>query len=62
MVDIAYPGHDGAFAFSALPAGDYVLKAFFQGKAVGKPVSVTGERNLLVDLKEPLNVGEGGGQ
>ncbi len=62
VVDVAYPGHDGAFAYSALPAGDYVLKAFFQGKAVGKPVAVTVKGSLLVDLKEPLNVGEGGGQ
>src|SRR5580704_17551836 len=62
VVDVAYPGHDGAFAFSALPTGDYVLKAFFQGKVVGKPVAVTVKGPLLVDLKEPLNVGEGAGQ
>ncbi len=42
--------------------GDYVLKAFFQGKVVGKPIAVTVKGPLLVDLKEPLNVGEGGGQ
>jgi hypothetical protein len=62
VVDVAYPGHDGAFAYSALPPGDYVLKAFFQGKIVGKPVAVTVKGNVLVDLKDPLNVGEGGGQ
>jgi plastocyanin len=59
VVDVAYPGHDGAFAYGALPPGDYVLKAFFQGKVVGKPVAVTVKGSLLVDLKEPLNVGEG---
>jgi plastocyanin len=62
VVDVAYPGHDGAFAYSALPPGDYVLKALFQGKVVGKPVSVSVKGPLLVDLKDPLNVGEGAGQ
>jgi hypothetical protein len=62
VVDVAYPGHDGAFAYSGLPSGDYVLKAFFQGKAVGRPVSVTVKGNQLVDLKEALNVAEGAGQ
>src|SRR5580704_5585467 len=55
VVDVAYPGRDGAFAFQALPAGDYVLKAFFQGKPVGKPVSVSVKGSFLVDLKDPLN-------
>ncbi|HEY2511694.1 MAG TPA: hypothetical protein VGI39_12585 [Polyangiaceae bacterium] len=59
VVDVAYPGHDGAFAFGSLASGDYVLKAFFQGKPVGKPVSVTVKGNFLVDVKEALNVGEG---
>ena len=63
VVDVAYPGHDGAFAFQDLPAGDYVLKAFFQGKPVGKPVSVSVKGNSLVDLKDPLNVAaDGAGQ
>ena len=62
VVDVAYPGHDGAFAYGALPPGDYVLKAFFQGKVVGKPVAVTVKGPLLVDLKEPLNVADGAGQ
>ena len=41
----------------SLPAGDYTLKAFFEGKAVGKPVDGVhmGERD--VDLKDPLSVG-----
>jgi hypothetical protein len=59
VVDVAYPGHDGAFAFGNLAAGDYVLKAFFQGKPVGKPVSVTvRSNNQLVDLKDAVNVAE----
>jgi plastocyanin len=62
VVDVAYPGHDGAFAYSALPPGDYVLKAFFQGKVVGKPVAVSVKGSLLVDLKDALNVADGAGQ
>ncbi len=62
VVDVAYPGHDGAFAYSALPPGDYVLKAFFEGKVVGKPVSVSVKGSLLVDLKDALNVADGAGQ
>ena len=59
VVDVAYPGHDGAFAYSALPPGDYVLKAFFAGKQVGKPVSVSVKgSSQLIDLKDPINVAE----
>ena len=43
---------------SALPQGDYVLKAFFQGKPVGKPVGVTVKGPLLIDMKDPLNLAE----
>ena len=62
VVDVAYPGHDGAFAFGALAPGDYVLKAFFQGKPVGKAVAVTVKGTQLVDLKDPFNLGEGASQ
>ena len=55
MVEIAYPGRDGAFAMNLSP-GDYVLKAFFAGKQVGKPVAVTVKGPQLVDLREPFNV------
>lgn len=58
VVQIAYPSRDGSFAF-ALPAGDYVLKAFFAGKPVGKPVSAATKARGVLDIKEPLNVGEG---
>jgi hypothetical protein len=60
VVEIAYPGRDGAFAMNLQP-GDYVLKAFFAGKQVGKPVSVTVRGNQLVDLHEALNVAEAAG-
>ena len=58
VADVAYPGHDGAFAFSNLVSGDYVLKAYFQGKPVGKPVSVSVKGNALVDVHDPLNVAD----
>ena len=35
-VEFAMPDRDGAFAM-AVPPGDYTLKAFFEGKQVGKP-------------------------
>lgn len=58
VVQVAYPGRDGAFGFN-LPTGDYVLKAFFNGRPVGRPITVTAT-NRTTELKEPLNVGEGG--
>lgn len=58
VVQVAYPGRDGAFGFS-LPAGDYVLKAFFNGRAVGKQINFTVKDRGVVDLKEPLRLDEG---
>jgi hypothetical protein len=57
VMDIAYPGRDGAFGMS-LPAGDFVLKAYFGGKQVGRAINVASKERFLVDLKEPINVGE----
>jgi hypothetical protein len=58
VVGVAYPGRDGAFVFS-LPGGDYVLKAFFNGKPVGKQVNFTAKDRGVVELKEPLKLDEG---
>ena len=59
VVTVTYPGRDGAFGF-ALPGGQYVLKAFFNGKQVGKPVDINvKEKGPPLDIKEALNVGEG---
>lgn len=59
VVAVTYPGRDGAFGF-ALPGGQYVLKAFFNGKQVGKPVDINvKEKGPPLDIKEALNVGEG---
>jgi hypothetical protein len=58
VVAAVFPGRDGAFGFS-LPGGEYVLKAFFNGKMVGKPVNVNAKDKSTTDIKDPLNVGEG---
>ncbi len=59
VVAVAYPGRDSVFAF-ALPAGEYVLKAYFNGKRVGKGVGVAAKDRGTFELKEPLNLAEGG--
>jgi hypothetical protein len=56
VVASVFPGRDGAFGF-AVPNGDYVLKAFFNGHQVGKGMAVTA-KDKAVELKEALNVGE----
>lgn len=56
VVELTFPDRDGAFVL-ALPAGEYTLKAFFDGKAVSKelgPLRVP-ERGIL-ELKEPLSL------
>jgi len=61
VVQVAYPGRDGAFGFS-LPGGEYVLKAFFNGRQVGKPVTVTAKEKATFEMKDPLNLaGEAAG-
>jgi hypothetical protein len=56
VVQVAYPGRDGAFGLT-LPAGEYVLKAFFQGKQVGRPITVNAKEKSTLELKDPFNVG-----
>jgi hypothetical protein len=58
VVGVAYPGRDGAFSF-ALPTGDYVLKAFFNGRSIGKQINFTAKDRGIVELKEPLKLDEG---
>jgi hypothetical protein len=57
VADIAYPGRDGSFELN-IPAGDYTLKAFFNGRQVGSPTSITA-RGGNVTLKDPFSLGEG---
>jgi hypothetical protein len=59
VLQITYPGRDGAFALT-LPAGDYVLKPYFQGKRVGKSTSVVAKDRGTFEIKDPLNLAEGG--
>lgn len=59
VLQVAYPSRDGAFAFG-LPAGDYVLKAYFGGKRVGKAASVVAKDRGVFEVKDPLNLAEGG--
>ena len=54
-VEFALPDRDGAFAMT-VPPGDYTLKAFFDGKPVGKP-STRARRRRGLELKEPMAVG-----
>jgi hypothetical protein len=58
VIAVVYPGRDGAFGFS-LPGGDYVLKAFFNGKPVGKPIPVVARERGVIELAKPLDLGEG---
>jgi hypothetical protein len=54
-VDFALPDRDGSFTLT-LPAGEYTIKAFFDGKPVGKPIE--GFRvEHGVELREPLSLG-----
>jgi hypothetical protein len=55
-VEYALPDHDGAFAMT-VPSGDYTIKAFFDGKPVGKSFEGVhvGEHGL--EIKDPLTVG-----
>lgn len=59
VAEIAYPGRDGAFTMN-LPTGEFTLQAFFNGRRVGRAVNVTAKDKVLVELKDPLAVGEGG--
>jgi plastocyanin len=56
--EVAYPGAQGAFGMN-LSDGEYTLKAFFQGKQVGRAVNVV-VKGRPIDLKDPFNVAEGG--
>jgi plastocyanin len=55
-LEYTLPDHDGAFALT-VPSGDYTLKAFFDGKAVGKESVHVGPTGL--EMKEPMVVGGG---
>ncbi|CAN5783892.1 hypothetical protein BH09MYX1_BH09MYX1_34700 [soil metagenome] len=56
-VDFTFPNRAGAYSFSNLPVGDYVMRAYFEGKAVGKPAPV-GVKASGGEVKETINLGE----
>jgi len=57
VVEMAFPDREGGFTMS-LPPGDYSLRAFFEGKPVGREMQGVhvAERGLL-ELREPLMLG-----
>lgn len=57
VVQSVYPAADGTFSFS-LTTGEYNLKAYFGGKQVGKPLSISAKERGVLDLKD-FSVGEG---
>jgi hypothetical protein len=55
-VDFALPDRDGAFTLN-VPAGEYTIKAFFDGKPVGKAIEGFHVAEHGADLREPLSLG-----
>ncbi len=56
-VDFALPDRDGAFSLPVPTTGDYTIKAFFDGKQVGKAIEAVRVSERGTELKEPLSVG-----
>lgn len=57
-LEMTFPTREGAFSF-ALNSGEYLLRAYFQGKQVGRSVSINVKERQVLDLKESLNVADG---
>lgn len=55
-VDFTFPNHTGAYAFPNLPSGDYVIRAYFEGKPVGKPAAVG--LKASAEVKDTINLGD----
>ena len=55
-VEFDFPDREGQFALTVAP-GEYTLKAFFDGKATGKPLDGVKVDARGLDLKEPLALG-----
>jgi hypothetical protein len=58
MSAISYPDLDGNFTFGNLAPGDYSIRAYFQGKPVGKELAVSVKTLPKMDIKDPLVVAE----
>jgi hypothetical protein len=57
-VEFALPSVDGAFSMS-VPPGDYTVRAYFEGKAVGKEVAGVHVAERGFEIREPMSVGGG---
>jgi hypothetical protein len=55
-VDFAFPDREGQFTLN-VPPGEYTVRAFFDGKAVGKAIENIRVFERGLELKEPLSVG-----
>jgi len=55
-VDFALPDRDGAFSLT-VPAGDYTIKAFFDGKPVGKVVEGFHVAERGAELRDAIALG-----
>jgi hypothetical protein len=55
-LEFTLPDYEGAFTLT-VPPGDYTLKAFFDGKPVGKESVHLGSTGF--EMKEPIVVGGG---
>ena len=55
-VDFAVPDREGNFSLQ-VPPGEYTLKAYFDGKATGKPQEGVNVGGRDIDLREPLGLG-----
>lgn len=55
-VEFTLPDHDGNFTMPVAP-GEYTVKAFFEGKQVGKSAEAVHVGPGGIDLKDPLSVG-----
>jgi hypothetical protein len=55
-VEFATPDRDGAFSMAVTP-GDYTLKAFFEGKQVGKAVDGVHVGAFGLEIRDPMALG-----
>jgi plastocyanin len=56
LVSVAFPTREGAFQFANLPPGEYTLRGYFGGQAVGKPVAVKVASEAPLEVKEVVTL------
>ena len=57
VAQFAYPKNDGTFTQNIAP-GEYIVRAYFGGKPVSKPMSITVQGRNMTDMREPLALTE----